>query len=353
MGKRTKRMHMKTVKQWAILSPSPPVNGSWLAEIRSSAHQAKYVHVDIFYSHSSLTTQTTRTNTDTTVNVQNCPLAQWTLSLRATPFWCLHRTTTTWVGQTAASALQCKVCVAHHWTSEVPLHSHLWAVWAVGTVQRPVRSSNETLSSTALTCSHPFLRTANLSIHGLITRLPLLLVSSSLDFLQTKAKCLQNRYQFLYFPFVLANVPLVLLKELNSILPMVEPKIKSPPPEDAFRITWLGHATLLVEFDNIAVLTDPIFSERASPSQVIGPKRYREPPCTVRFRCKLCHFNWNVHSSDSWFTVQLGCCGHITLALWSSRLEHSGHVECPIRQWNSLVCSSRTWWVYNWSTKFH
>lgn len=70
-------------------------------------------------------------------------------------------------------------------------------------------------------------------------------------------------------------------QELNSLLPIVEPKIKSSPPADAFRVTWLGHATILAEFDNIAVLTDPIFSDRASPSQVIGPKRYRDPPCTI------------------------------------------------------------------------
>lgn len=91
---------------------------------------------------------------------------------------------------------------------------------------------------------------------------------------------------------ILTNDLTVMLspKDLNSVLPLVEPKIKSTPPKDAFRITWLGHSTLLAEFDNIAVLTDPIFSERASPSQVIGPKRYREPPCTVSLTNKCRHF---------------------------------------------------------------
>lgn len=46
-------------------------------------------------------------------------------------------------------------------------------------------------------------------------------------------------------------------------------------------ITWLGHATTLVQFDNVTVLTDPILSERASPFQLIGPKRYRSFPCDV------------------------------------------------------------------------
>lgn len=47
------------------------------------------------------------------------------------------------------------------------------------------------------------------------------------------------------------------------------------------RVTWLGHATVLVEIDGLNVLTDPIFSQRASPVQFMGPRRYRGPPCTV------------------------------------------------------------------------
>ncbi len=41
------------------------------------------------------------------------------------------------------------------------------------------------------------------------------------------------------------------------------------------RVTWLGHATVLAEVDGAVVLTDPIFSQRASLFQWIGPKRYR------------------------------------------------------------------------------
>lgn len=70
-------------------------------------------------------------------------------------------------------------------------------------------------------------------------------------------------------------------EELNLSLPLLIPNIKKPPDPETFRITWIGHSTVLVEFDNISVITDPIFSDRASPSQVFGPKRYRDPPCTV------------------------------------------------------------------------
>ncbi|XP_040580143.1 N-acyl-phosphatidylethanolamine-hydrolyzing phospholipase D isoform X3 [Lepeophtheirus salmonis] len=45
--------------------------------------------------------------------------------------------------------------------------------------------------------------------------------------------------------------------------------------------TWLGHASVWVDFEGFSVLTDPIFSERASPFSWSGPKRYRGAPCTI------------------------------------------------------------------------
>ncbi|MFT4826081.1 MAG: N-acyl-phosphatidylethanolamine-hydrolyzing phospholipase D [Halioglobus sp.] len=42
-------------------------------------------------------------------------------------------------------------------------------------------------------------------------------------------------------------------------------------------VTWVGHATLLVQMDNISFLTDPTWSNRPSPIPLIGPKRYVKP----------------------------------------------------------------------------
>ena len=41
--------------------------------------------------------------------------------------------------------------------------------------------------------------------------------------------------------------------------------------------TWIGHATVLAQFGGLSLLTDPIFSERASPLAFAGPRR-RQPP---------------------------------------------------------------------------
>ncbi|MDF1628675.1 MAG: MBL fold metallo-hydrolase [Alcanivoracaceae bacterium] len=52
-------------------------------------------------------------------------------------------------------------------------------------------------------------------------------------------------------------------------------------PATAPRLTWLGHASFLFQFKNCNVLTDPVFSERCSPVQFIGPKRYTPAPLQV------------------------------------------------------------------------
>jgi N-acyl-phosphatidylethanolamine-hydrolysing phospholipase D len=42
-------------------------------------------------------------------------------------------------------------------------------------------------------------------------------------------------------------------------------------------VTWIGHATLLVQMDHVTFLTDPIWSERASPVDFAGPERLQPP----------------------------------------------------------------------------
>ncbi|MFL6859099.1 MAG: MBL fold metallo-hydrolase [Allosphingosinicella sp.] len=46
---------------------------------------------------------------------------------------------------------------------------------------------------------------------------------------------------------------------------------------DGMLATWIGHSTMLVQVAGLNILTDPIWSERASPFSFIGPKRVRAP----------------------------------------------------------------------------
>jgi L-ascorbate metabolism protein UlaG (beta-lactamase superfamily) len=43
-------------------------------------------------------------------------------------------------------------------------------------------------------------------------------------------------------------------------------------------VRWFGHSTALLEIDGYRVLTDPVWSNRCSPSDVLGPERLHPPP---------------------------------------------------------------------------
>ncbi|MGZ3943984.1 MAG: MBL fold metallo-hydrolase [Mucilaginibacter sp.] len=49
-------------------------------------------------------------------------------------------------------------------------------------------------------------------------------------------------------------------------------------PASGLRITWVGHSSLLIEIDGRRILTDPVWSERASFLSFMGPKRFFAPP---------------------------------------------------------------------------
>jgi N-acyl-phosphatidylethanolamine-hydrolysing phospholipase D len=78
---------------------------------------------------------------------------------------------------------------------------------------------------------------------------------------------------------------------------MVWERLVKPPPRDpdpqVFRraapshparvvapnvaITWVGHSSFLLQLDGVNVLTDPVWSDRASPLRWLGPKRWVPP----------------------------------------------------------------------------
>ena len=54
--------------------------------------------------------------------------------------------------------------------------------------------------------------------------------------------------------------------------------IYQTPPKTGLRITWVGHSSLLIEIDGRTILTDPVWSQRVSMTQLMGPKRFFNPP---------------------------------------------------------------------------
>ena len=70
-------------------------------------------------------------------------------------------------------------------------------------------------------------------------------------------------------------------REPRGPLPAVDPRAMWSKRPSGLRATWLGHSSMLLEFDRIRVLTDPVWGPRASPSRVIGPKRFQPPPVAL------------------------------------------------------------------------
>ncbi len=52
---------------------------------------------------------------------------------------------------------------------------------------------------------------------------------------------------------------------------------ESPQPPSKIRLTFVGHATVLIEIGQWKILTDPVWSDRVGPYSWAGPKRARPP----------------------------------------------------------------------------
>jgi L-ascorbate metabolism protein UlaG (beta-lactamase superfamily) len=52
-------------------------------------------------------------------------------------------------------------------------------------------------------------------------------------------------------------------------------------PVSGLRVTWFGHASTLLELDGVNILIDPVWDERAAPTQWFGPKRFFPPPLAL------------------------------------------------------------------------
>lgn len=70
-------------------------------------------------------------------------------------------------------------------------------------------------------------------------------------------------------------------------LPSLDPRENwRRAPGSGLRATWLGHSTVLLELHDgrrlVRLLTDPVWGERASPSRLLGPKRFQAVPVALK-----------------------------------------------------------------------
>ena len=78
-------------------------------------------------------------------------------------------------------------------------------------------------------------------------------------------------------------VPRMLLEPRTPWPARVDEPPRRPPALDgaAAAVTFIGHSTFLIQTAAGNILTDPMYSERAGPLNVLGPRRVRQP--AVRF----------------------------------------------------------------------
>ena len=69
----------------------------------------------------------------------------------------------------------------------------------------------------------------------------------------------------------------------SAPLPSIDPREAwARPPQSGLRATWLGHSTVMIEIEGKRVLTDPVWGLRASPSSLVGPKRFQPVPVALK-----------------------------------------------------------------------
>ena len=78
-------------------------------------------------------------------------------------------------------------------------------------------------------------------------------------------------------------VPRMLLERRTPWPSHVDTPPRRPQPRDSADavVTFIGHATILIQTAAGNILTDPMYSQRAGPFNVMGPRRVRQP--AVRF----------------------------------------------------------------------
>ncbi|GAA4923231.1 MBL fold metallo-hydrolase [Mucilaginibacter defluvii] len=69
----------------------------------------------------------------------------------------------------------------------------------------------------------------------------------------------------------------------------------STPPATGLRITWIGHSSIIIEIDGKRLLTDPVWSQRVSFTQRMGPKRFFDAPLSLN---QLPHIDAVISSHD-------------------------------------------------------
>ncbi|CAL1537625.1 unnamed protein product [Lymnaea stagnalis] len=131
---------------------------------------------------------------------------------------------------------------------------------------------------------------------------------------------------------------------LERMLPVLKPNLLEfrSMPISGVRHLWIGHSTSLVQFDGVTLITDPMFSERCSPVQFLGVKRFRPVPCTVD---ELPHLDFVLISHTHYDHLD---CGSVMSLNQKFGETLRWYVPMGLKEWmNDCGCMNvveMTWW---------
>src|SRR5262245_35028931 len=82
----------------------------------------------------------------------------------------------------------------------------------------------------------------------------------------------------LWWQFMFKDTSRTVPTEALSVTPLTPDQLQQSPDGSIWR---LGHSTVLMKLNGQFWITDPVFSERASPVQWAGPKRFIPTPISL------------------------------------------------------------------------
>ena len=122
--------------------------------------------------------------------------------------------------------------------------------------------------------------------------------------------------------------------------PLAQPVFSARGAPGELQATWVGHATALLQLGAINVLTDPMWSDRASPVSFAGPRRFVQPgvdfdslpPIDAAFISHNHYDHLDRHTVKSLATSQPGIEWIAPLGL-AAKLQHWGATKVRELDW--------------------
>jgi L-ascorbate metabolism protein UlaG (beta-lactamase superfamily) len=115
-------------------------------------------------------------------------------------------------------------------------------------------------------------------------------------------------------------------------------RLRTPPARgEGARVTWLGHASFLVQIDGVTLLVDPVLGDRMGPAGVIG----RNVPPALRAE-ELPHVDLSLVSHDHWDHLDVPTLRAVGAPVMGglgtdAPISREKLVHVPMRWWQSVT----------------